>query len=67
MNKHEIEDLELDAFLHVVHRRYGYDFHDYARASIKRRIKNLATTSGYQYISEMLPKVLYDESFLNLF
>lgn len=67
MNKHEIEEIEVNGFLDMVYHRYGYNFNDYARASIKRRIQNVATTSGFEYISEMLPKILYDDTFLNVF
>lgn len=67
MNNHEKEELELDTFLTVIHSCYGYDFKDYARASLKRRVQNLAIISGYQHISEMLPRILYDSDFLNQF
>lgn len=67
MKKSELEDIELDVFLDLINRCYGYDFHEYARASIKRRIKNIAVIDGYKHISEMLPRILYDEEFRNRF
>jgi len=36
--KSEIEDIEIRSLLEAVYQRYGYDFRDYAPASLKRRI-----------------------------
>lgn len=67
MKPNEIEDIELDIFLNAVNKCYGYDFHDYARSSIKRRVKHLLNLSNLNFISELLPKIFYDEQFLNIF
>jgi chemotaxis protein methyltransferase CheR len=67
MNESEKEELELDAFLSIVNQCYGYNFSEYARSSIRRRIRNLASTTGHKYISEMLPKLLYDNDFIDKF
>ena len=32
----EIEELEIDLLLEAIQRHYGYDFRDYARASVRR-------------------------------
>ena len=64
MNKNEIEEIELDLFLEAIFRRYGYDFSQYARSSIKRRVKSLARSSGFRHISEMIPRALHDASFI---
>ena len=34
----ELESLELELLLEAIHRRYGYDFRGYARASLRRRL-----------------------------
>jgi chemotaxis protein methyltransferase CheR len=36
-----IKDEEIDILLEDIYRRYGYDFIQYSRASIKRRINRL--------------------------
>ena len=36
-----VEGLELDLLLEAAFRLYGYDFRDYARTSIRRRIANI--------------------------
>jgi chemotaxis protein methyltransferase CheR len=63
MRKTEIENLEIDLMLEAVFRRYGYDFRSYARASISRRTRQFLASSGYDRISEMIPKLLRDEAF----
>ena len=61
--KPDIEDIEVDLPLQAVYDRYGYDFRDYARASIERRVKQLLLDSGCNTLSAMIPRVLHDESF----
>lgn len=63
MNHESIEKIELQLFLEAMVQRYGYDFRHYAQASVKRRIRHLLVKSGYARISEMLPRLLYDEAF----
>ncbi len=67
MNHQEIEELELDAVLDFVQKMYGYDFHDYARSSVHRRIKNIALNYQCQYLSQLIPKILYEPRFFSLF
>ena len=61
--KEDIEKIELSLFLEAMNQRYGYDFRHYAQASVKRRVRRLLAKSGYPTISEMIPKLLYDEAF----
>ena len=67
MNDHDKEELELDIFLKIVEECYQYDFKDYARASIKRRVQNLMHESHCDHISDLLPKILYEPEFINAF
>ena len=61
--------LELDLLLEAVFRLYGYDFRDYARTSMRRRIANIMKQEGLQTISALQERVLHDracwERFLN--
>jgi chemotaxis protein methyltransferase CheR len=59
----ENENLEIKLFLEAIYQKYGYDFRNYAKASLKRRIKHRLSLSGLESISEMLHKALYDISF----
>ncbi len=63
MTKHEIEHIEVQLFLEALFARYGYDFRNYARASVKRRIRGILKKSGHHRICELIPQLLYDEAF----
>ena len=43
-----LEALELDLLLEAVFRFYGYDFRDYARTSMRRRIANIMRAEGVE-------------------
>jgi chemotaxis protein methyltransferase CheR len=53
-------DLELDLLLEAVVRRYGYDFRDYARASLRRRIRGAMQVMGAASISMLQHEILRD-------
>ncbi len=63
MRRNEIEEIEMDLILDAIFKRYGHDFRNYSRASIKRRIQNLLGKTKYTTISEMISPLLQDESF----
>lgn len=60
----EVEDIELDLFVEALHRRHGYDLSEYARASLKRRVVNLACSHGLANISLLTAKVLHEPDFV---
>jgi len=66
MQAHEIEDIEVDLFLEAVFRRYGYDFRDYSKASMKRRVMRLLSNTGHASVSAMIPELMRDEEFFSL-
>jgi chemotaxis protein methyltransferase CheR len=55
-----LEDVELDVFLEAVARVYGYDFRNYARASLRRRLWRRVTAEGRSSITGLLETVLHD-------
>ncbi len=63
MSTADSQKIEIDLLMQAIARKYGYDFRNYAKASIKRRIMNVLTTSGLKTISEMQHKLLYDKQF----
>ena len=63
MNSTEIENIEVELLLEAIYQKYGYDFRQYSRASIKRRIMHRLSIAKYTSLSEMLGKVLYDVKF----
>jgi chemotaxis protein methyltransferase CheR len=69
MNKmppEEIESIEIDILLEGIFRRWGYDFRNYAHASLKRRLEHRLALSKLNHVSELLPKILHDEKFFDL-
>ena len=64
-----IESIELDLLLDAVFRLYGYDFRDYAKTSMRRRIANIMKKEEVNTISALQDRVLHDarswERFLN--
>jgi len=63
MNKSETTNLEVKLLLEAIYQRYGYDYRNYARASIKRRIQKLLKNSGLMNVSELIPMVIHDPDF----
>ncbi len=59
---HNIEDVEVDLLLNALKQRYGYDFTGYARASLKRRLRELTRFFEVRHLSELLSAMLYDET-----
>ena len=55
-----VDALELELLLEAVYRQYGYDFRDYARTSIRRRIAKLMRDEGVTTISGLQERVLHD-------
>lgn len=63
MNISKVEDIEVELMLEAIFRRYGYDFRNYSRASIKRRIKQFLLRSDYERISDLTARLLHDQDF----
>ena len=60
------EKTEIDLLLEAIFKKYGYDFRDYARASIERRIRQFLPKSGCRTILEMADRLLLDEKFFTM-
>ena len=67
INRSETEDIELDVLLRAVYLKYGYDFRNYSRAHLKRRIHQRLRLSDLNTISELQNKVLWDKDFYRVF
>ncbi len=59
-----VEDIETYLLLEALHRRYHYDFRHYARASIRRRLRQACQQMGFSSISLMQDALLHDEAVL---
>ena len=63
MKNGETENIELQLLLEAILLKYGYDFRQYSRASVKRRVLHRLGLSGLSSISEMQHRVLRDVEF----
>jgi chemotaxis protein methyltransferase CheR len=57
----------LDQLLDTILFRYGYDFKNYARASLERKVISRMNHSEMTHVSEMIPRVMTDPLFFDLF
>ena len=56
----ELEEVEIALLLEGVHRRYGFDFREYAPASLKRRLWRRIRAEGLETVSGLQERVLHD-------
>jgi chemotaxis protein methyltransferase CheR len=61
----ETKKIEITLLLEAIYQKYGYDFRNYARSSLMRRLDFIREKSGFRYLSELIPRLLYDEAFIN--
>ena len=59
----ENENIEIELLIEAIFLKYGYDFRNYSKASIKRRILQRLSMEELCHISEMQHKILNDVSF----
>jgi chemotaxis protein methyltransferase CheR len=63
MMNEDTSELEISLLLEAVFRKYGYDFRQYSKAHVRRRIMNRMALSGLEDVSQIQSKVLKDETF----
>lgn len=63
MMNSELERIEIDLLLEAIYRRYGYDYRNYARSSLMRRLQYVQQKSGAARLSDLVPMVIHDEVF----
>src|SRR3954449_2820453 len=56
----DVEKIELDCLLEAVFRRYGFDFREYAPASLRRRVNRRLHLEGLSTISALQERLLRD-------
>jgi chemotaxis protein methyltransferase CheR len=62
-----IVDIEIDLLLEGLYRAHGFDFRDYSRSSIKRRILELMRSEQLHTVSAFQNKLLHDSGCLERF
>jgi len=63
MTRENTTELEISLLLEAIYQKYGYDFREYSKAHINRRIINRMRLSGLEDVSQIQSKVLKDETF----
>lgn len=60
----KVEDIEILLLLEALHQKYHYDFRHYARASVKRRLKQARDQMGFRNFSALQEGLLHDPGML---
>jgi chemotaxis protein methyltransferase CheR len=63
----DLEDIELALLLEGVYRQYGFDFREYAPASLRRRVWRRVYSEGLETISALQDKLLHDPASMERF
>lgn len=67
LRQQEREDLEIELLLEAVYRYYGFDFRNYAPASLRRRILKVLDLEGVPTITALLERLLHNPDCLERF
>ena len=62
-----LEDIEIGLLLEGLYRAHGFDFRDYSRASIKRRILDMMRGEKLETVSALQNRILHDAACLDRF
>lgn len=63
----DVEEIEITVLLEAVFQRYGFDFRHYARASLKRRIRQCRIAEKLNSVSALQEKLLYQPACMERF
>ncbi|HEY0827813.1 MAG TPA: protein-glutamate O-methyltransferase CheR [Bacilli bacterium] len=61
----ETETIEINLLLDALYLKYGFDFRNYVRPSLVRRLNFICSKHHLTHVSDMIPKVLHDAAFAN--
>ncbi len=59
-----LTDIEIEVILNDVHQMYGYDFSEYAKASLTRRINRLYMMDRFTTVTDLLYRLRTDENYI---
>lgn len=63
----DLESIEVGLLLEAIYRHYGFDFRDYAHASLKRRVWKRVIEEGLTSVSGLQERVLHDPTCMERF
>jgi chemotaxis protein methyltransferase CheR len=67
VSKSEIQEIEIDLLLEGVYRAYGFDFRDYSRTSLRRRVLELMLEAKLNTVSQFQDRLLHDRPSIDRF
>lgn len=67
MEYEELTDQEITSLLEIVYNKYGYDFRQYSRAHVKRRVRNFLSIRDIKSIPAVVNALLNDQMFASRF
>jgi len=67
MESEIVRDEDIEVLLLDLHQKHGYDFSDYSRASMKRRLNRLVTIDRFPSFAEMRYRLINDDFYLRRF
>ncbi|WP_168204090.1 CheR family methyltransferase [Aliikangiella coralliicola] len=62
-SKKDSESIEMELLLSAISKCYGYDFSKYAQSTITRRLKRRACIEGFECVSDMISRLIYEQEF----
>ena len=65
MNRKEIEAIEIHLVLEALRMRYGYDFSNYAKDSLARRMTHCLASCTLDHVSDIIPRLIHEGAFLH--
>jgi chemotaxis protein methyltransferase CheR len=63
----KLEDIEIELLLEAIYRYYNFDFRNYSRVSVKRRIWHMIHLEGLPNISALQEKILHNRQYMERF
>jgi chemotaxis protein methyltransferase CheR len=65
MSRGDVEQQEIELVIHTIATFRGYDFGQYARASLRRRLQKAMTRCNIARFSELIPRIIHDDEFFS--
>lgn len=60
------QNIEIELLIEAIYQRYGYDFRNYNKAHVKRRILHRVSSLGLNSVSELQHKILHEDDFFDV-
>jgi chemotaxis protein methyltransferase CheR len=64
-NSMPVDEVELELLLEGIHRHYGYDFRQYARSTVRRRLTEIMAREGLDNLSALQGRILREPELLD--